>query len=266
MSIAAAVLALQLAAAPALSAPAIPLSPAEQRYVAARDAQLARFAKADLSDERVGQEQRRARAELERQLRAIVGAVRVTGITGPGRINLEGLAPGEGAGMPDGLRFDWRGDTLFVGTRGLVDRYLAAARARGTPPSDMALAADALISDAGFMEYLEVPVRRGAGMDRAGAWLGIATQAVVNDPPSLLLVHVARGARVYLVAAPLRPAVAPIAACQAIMARDPNAYEPFVRCYAEALPRGAEFRALIRRAQAIVDAIEADPGAGPAGR
>src|SRR5438093_12311634 len=77
-----------------------------------------------------------ALAELEKQLKAIVGPVNVEGFPKEGKINLETLQNGDlGFGQVDGLRFSAKQEYLFVTTDNILKKYLT-----GQPklPKDLA--------------------------------------------------------------------------------------------------------------------------------
>src|SRR5262249_22680549 len=109
----------------------------EDAYVAARDAYTKTLQKLDTpnpnpavaSDDKFLKAQDAARADLEKQLRAIVGPVSVKGFTGAGKINLESLIEGyEDYGKLDGMVFAGPDDKtqLVVTTTGLLGRWLKA--------------------------------------------------------------------------------------------------------------------------------------------
>ena len=78
----------------------------EDRYIATRDAAIARFTPemAPKLGDKVVQEEEAARTELERQMRVIVGPVEIAGL-GPGKLSLGSLYTGDlGFGSLDGLR------------------------------------------------------------------------------------------------------------------------------------------------------------------
>lgn len=244
-------LALQVAAAPA---PA--LSASEQRYLDARDAANARFAKADSADG----EQDRVLTQLTDQLREIIGPVRLTGIDGPGKAAYDGF---EGVGsteMADGLRFDWRGSYLFVTTRALFARTATTTRPRHGRAVDEALFSYTVFTDAAYMKFAEVPVRHGSSVELAQASVGLVAQDIGAWPPDTLVLQVIRGNRVYLVGTSLSPPLEQVPTCAAKCGHcgDQPAFDAYRRCVGAVLPTRPSFAAVVRRAQVIVDALQAD--------
>lgn len=267
-----------------LAAPAGPAAPAPVRtYLAVRDAYVRDLAAK--GDAATDAQERRARADLEKRLRAIVGPVRLPGLAGEGKLNLETLREDElGFGQLDGLRFEWGADTtLLVTTRPLLDAYLAAdARL----PADLAAVARSpaafedffrrvFSADVAFPWFGDVPVR-GAGVELALAALALPAQDLGPWPPTELAVVVVTGERVLVARSTLRPPPEQLAACEAewtageakadaaraagASGRDQDrhredAFDAYRRCYARELPGRPAFAAIARRAQELVDRL-----------
>src|SRR5262245_47731206 len=86
----------------------------EDTYIAARDQHVAKLTELDkpsdtpagTPDERMQKAEEAARADLEQQLRKIIGRVAVKGFDGDGKLNIDSLTPGyEGFGKLDSLAF-----------------------------------------------------------------------------------------------------------------------------------------------------------------
>lgn len=111
--------------------PAACAATAEDAYIAARDAAIAKIKglAAKESADVTGKAQERARADLERRLQEIVGDLDAEGFRRKGALNLESLSRSDvGFGMLDGLRFV-KGDSgpqIVLTTDGLLDRWLRA--------------------------------------------------------------------------------------------------------------------------------------------
>jgi hypothetical protein len=244
-------LALQVAAAPA---PA--LSASELRYLDARTAANARFASAAPADS----ESDRVLTQLTSQLREVIGPVSLAGAVGPGEAAYGGF---EGVGsteMADGLVFDWRGSRLFVTTRALFARTAGATRPAAGRTVDEALFTYTVFTDAAYMAFAEVPVRHGSSIELARASVGLVAQDIGAWPPDTLVVQVFRGARVYMVGTRLSPPLEQVATCKTKCGHcgDQPAFDAYRRCVGAVLPTRPSFAAVVRRAQAIVDALQAD--------
>jgi len=103
---------------------------AEDRYIAERDRAIRQFGDGAVDDAKTDAEAK-ARAGLERQMRAIVGPVAPPGF-GDGALNLSTLFKGDqGFGTLDGLVFraEERKRELVVTTRTLLTRWLAGHKA-----------------------------------------------------------------------------------------------------------------------------------------
>lgn len=251
MSLPVAVLAIQVAAAavPALSA-------SEQRYLDARIAANARFANADPADI----EPNRVLIQLTSRLREIIGPVSLAGIDGPGKAAYDGF---EGVGsteMADGLSFDWQGSHLFVTTRALFARTAAATRPTPDRTVDEALLTFTVFTDAAYMAFADVPVRHGSSIELARASVGLVAQDIGAWPPDTLVVQVLRGDRVYMVGTSLSPRLEQVPTCEAKCGRcrDQAAFDAYRRCVGAVLPTRPSFAAVVRRAQAMVDALQAE--------
>jgi hypothetical protein len=259
--------------------PAPKLSAMEQRYIEVRDAATARFAKG----EGPGAAERQAMDGLEAQLGAIVGPVRASGLTGPGKLAYEGFwGVGSTPAVADGVVFSWRSDTLFVTTRALYTRSAAAAHSNGVRPADEMISRTVIGGHAAYVTFADLPVRKGASTERVRATVGVATQDDGPWPPNYLVVQLERGERVFVVGASLKPPLEQVAECEHQFNADwrkiasgtgdterlrAGVYGNYRRCVGATLPSRPSFTAALARAQAIVDQLEAGDGAGPpAGR
>ncbi|BDG01550.1 hypothetical protein [Anaeromyxobacter oryzae] len=245
-------LALHVAAFPAPSA-------SEQRYLDARAAANIRCA-----DGGMEKDQDRARAELASQLRAIIGPVRLAGIQGPGAPAYDGFWGVGSTEMADGLLFKWQSSTLFVTTRALFAHTVATTKSFDYRTVDEVLVSATVIGDAAYTSFTEVPVRHGPSTQRARASVGLVAQDIGPWPPATLVVQVERGNRIYVVSTDLSPGLEQITACEAKWGprREDAAFDAYRRCVGAALPTRPSFAAVVRRAQAIVDALQQDDPPG----
>jgi hypothetical protein len=269
-----------------------PRSP-EDRYIATRNAALARFTPkmAPKLGDKVVQEEETARAELERQMRAIIGPVEINGL-GPGKLSLGSLYEGDiGFGTLDGLMFnseDYK-TAIVVTTRSLFMRWL---RAHKTPKDD-ALPQDpekafrietfyfrAMMSDAAILRFAEVPLGAAAARP-AYAMLDARSQDDTPYAADEVFVAAIKGDRVFVGHAPVEPNVV-VPACSAareatmkkieaesnangndqagrdrINALGGKAETDFLKCFAVAAPKQAAFADVVKRAQELYDRMPA---------
>jgi hypothetical protein len=205
----------------------------EDAYIAARDAYTKKLEPLDkpnpnpaaASDDAFLKAQDAARADLEQQLRAIVGPVAVKGFSGAGKINLESLISGyEDFGKLDGLTFAGPDDKtqLVVTTTGLLDRWLKAHRKwwndNNVPQRvDAALKSgsfytQAIGNGAAVMPYVQLPMP--AGGKPVAALLVARAQDIGPRAPDELIVSAMRGKRLYVLSTPAAAKMTMIPACE----------------------------------------------------
>src|SRR5438128_4327194 len=99
----------------------------KEKYVEIRDNFISEFEKSIVADWMTAMKKdEHALAELEKQLKGIVGQVNVEGFPKKGKINLLTLQKDYGFGQVDGLRFSSKQEYLFVTTDNILKKYLAA--------------------------------------------------------------------------------------------------------------------------------------------
>ncbi len=266
---------------------------ATDSYIAAREAYVAAFDALEnagpLTDDFYAKYDA-ALADLGRRLEPIVGKVALKGYSAAGKASLDSLiSTDEGFGLLDGLVFasqDGKGEVL-VTTDELFHRWLAE---HGDLPhaAAEALKADlfftrALITDSNVESYAELPVA-AAGTSAAYAILAITTQSFGPESPDKVFVALERGGRLFLATAPAAATVTRIDACDAVAAdydarmkaaedaydnsdpRDDLLFDVYTalqeegdsayrKCFVEKAPAEKFFPALVKQAQAIVDAL-----------
>jgi hypothetical protein len=224
---------------------------AEDRYVAVRDAAIKKLkliAKSGNSDAAAKAEDA-ARADLEAQMRAILGPLAYAGF-GAGQLNLDTLSEGdEGFGMLDGLRFDAltgrngepAGATdaagryaepkahIIVTTQTLLVRWLTAHKewwgkgVKNVPQRASAALTDesfytqAISTDSAVVSLAALPITKPASASFATAMLGGGTQSEVPDAADEVFVAATAGRRVTVAYGAIEPRVK-IAACDVIRA------------------------------------------------
>ena len=212
-----------------LSAAAQAANP-DEAYIAARDAVIAKLnppgdpvAPTDAS----AKEEERARTELARQVRGLIGPLNVKGFAGEGIYNVGSLFKGDmESGILDGLSFVRGKDVrLVVTTTGLADRWIKSpdglAADDGAVPPDLraALKLDlfytrATSADAAASNFGELPVTTPAGVEFVFAMLAARRQDFGVVAPAEMLIGAIVPPRVYVVSAPLAARVKMMAPCE----------------------------------------------------
>ena len=274
----------------ALSASAVSAASPERDYLAARDAYIKAFEHGyDGGD--IDKHQR-ALADLEAQLRRIVGPTTLAGFPAEGKIHLDTLSTeDEGFGLLDGLAYaiplDDKGIdekvSVVVTTRSLFEAWLRAHKTKwwgqNPLPQDLqaALKADdfyrqALSTDAAVVIYAQLPVAKPSWARTAFAVLATRTQDLVGSAPSEMDIVVMGSERVYVVTAKTEVAVGPIAACDTIRQRykaradavrsgslatqlEAQGMRAFMQCYATRARDAGGFAAAVKQAQALIDLL-----------
>jgi hypothetical protein len=203
----------------------------EETYLAARDAYIAKFNPSkdpsSVSDA-LAKEEEGARADLTRQLRAIVGPLNVSGYAGDGEFAIATLFRGDiGFGTLDGLTFSAPKDAnLVVTTRGLLERWVRDhkdwwnASVANVPQDPIAALqteafyTQAISADAAVARFAEFPISKPANADVAYAMLVMRRQDIGPGSPDEVLVGVLSGARLYIVSVPASAEIKLMPACE----------------------------------------------------
>lgn len=205
----------------------------EDNYIAARDAAIQKItALEDAKEgERASQEHDRAFADLQQQMRGIIGPVAIKGLAATGKLNLSTLSSGdEGFGMLDGLVFASADDkiSVIVTTESLFGRWLVGHKdwwgdkianvpqtAREALVSDM-FYSQAIQTDAAVMKFARLPVGKPANATFTFAMLAARSQDNSPPTPDEIFVAVVQGVRIYIADAPVERKFAEIPACNQI--------------------------------------------------
>ena len=267
----------------------------EESYLAARDGYIKALRHSDTDADL--ERHNAALADLETQLRAIIGPIAIEGFASDGKIHLDGLIAGdEGFGLIDGLVFAGADDKarLVVTTPTLFDKWLRAHRdwwPENPLPQDLNAAlrdddfyTQGLSADSAFVTYAEIPVARPAWATIAFAMLATRTQDLVGPVPDEINIFVRGADRVFIVTAKTTIRAGPIAACDALRkqleqkaatarvaseaagGKDEALNDKFDRltreaeraqpsCFGTRARQQAFFPALVRQAQALIDAL-----------
>ncbi len=208
----------------------------EEAYIAARDAAIAKI-KADEAADKHGpmdptsnkiiDEDNRALASLEQQMRAIVGPVVIKGMTSDGKINLDTLNESfEGFGMLDGLVYGGLDDKtrVIVTTDSMFKRWLrdwwdepGSAPQLSDAAKNNNFYTHAILTDAAVVRFADMPIRKPAGASFAYAMLAARTQKrCAAESRRDFCAGGRRAARFFLPTRENSARFGPIAACDAI--------------------------------------------------
>jgi hypothetical protein len=198
--------------------------------LAARDRYIAKFKPADNDaqvDDRVVGEEASARADLEGQLRTIIGPSNPKGFAGPGKSNLASLVAGDlDFGQLDGVVYASQDDKahVIVTTNVLFENWLRVHKdwwpgLKNVPQQvNAALTSDAfytqaLSTEAAVSQYAVLPIAKPAQATFAFAMLGARSQDLGPWTPEELFVAVVAGGRVFVVSAGANAEIKPMPAC-----------------------------------------------------
>jgi hypothetical protein len=249
----------------------------EDRYLHARDAFIQRFKS---SKTPVDDEDGKALAELQTQLRSIIGSINAPDFPKDGTINLETLQQDGGLDQVDGLRFYSKNDVLFVTTTGLLKSYAATHKALPQSLTDI-WRSDELFSkifdwDSAFMRFAELPVKSRGDQSTSRAFLVLNAQDTGPYVPNTVIVVAVQGDRVALIKSDARPQPTQIPACvkewdryeaKATAARDKKAFDESNRledqgftayrtCFGDAVATEAFYSSLVSQAQSMMARLQ----------
>ena len=204
----------------------------EEKYFEARDNFIREFEKASDPIEVLDEKDRHALAELEKQLKSIVGPVNVEGFPKEGKINLETLEKGDlGFGQVDGLRFSSEQEYLFVTTDNILKKYLAGEPNLPKDSADLFKTGEfytlAFSGEAAVTYFAEIPVKSPNGKSYVCAFLGLIAQDIGPFIPKAIFVLVTNGNRILAVQSPAAAEITEIRQCR-------NEWEKFDKKRADA--------------------------------
>ena len=221
----------------------------EDRYIAARDAAIAKISKLydGKKDDEAAKAEKTADADLLAQMKAILAEPDRKGF-GPAKLNLDAYSQGdEGFGLLDGLRFDaLTGENgekagangadgkyvepkahIIVTTQTLFERWLRehkdwwGKKIKNVPQQmaaalrDEAFYTQAIPTDAAVVSFNELPIARMASAPLASALLGGRTQDSAPNAADEVFVAAVSNGKVYVAYSSIKPKVE-IPACVAI--------------------------------------------------
>jgi hypothetical protein len=273
------------------SAHAAPVS-SEDRYIAARDAAIAKISK--LYDDSKGDEATKAEeaatTDLLAQMKAILAEPDRQGF-GSAKINLGSFYKGdEDFGTLDGLRFDSllgengqkAGSTgkdekyvepkshIVVTTQTIFERWLRAHKdwwgknIKNVPQqmakalSDESFYTQAISNGSAVVKFSSLPIAKPAGATFAHAMLAGRTQSEIPDSADEVIVAAIANGKVYVAEGSIAPKVK-IAACIAQKKAEPmdeNVREKseaaYARCFSQRAAKELSFAAATKQAQALL--------------
>jgi hypothetical protein len=204
----------------------------EESYLASKKRYVEKFKKledAEQMNDRALKEEERARLDLEKQLREVVGPLALKGFSGPGKISLETLFSEDvGANQLDGLVYSSDDNAqAVVTTESLLQSWLRARKPDWPNPKaapteiPQALKSEdfytlALSSDAAVSKYAEILLEKPANAAFAFALLDARSQDTPPRIPNELIVSVVREGKVFLTTAPAKAKIDSIPACDKI--------------------------------------------------
>ncbi len=229
-----------------------------------------------------------ALAELEKQLKAIVGPVNVEGFPKKGKINLLTLQKDYGFGQVDGLRFSSKQEYLFVTTDNILKKYLAE---QPKLPKDLAELSKTgefylrvITAESAVTYFAEIPVKSANGKSYVRAFLGLTAQDIGPFIPKDIFVFVTNGNRILAVQSPAATEITEIPQCRNEWERfakkssdamevyrssglnnqkasdesvqyEEQGFEAYQRCYDREAKNQKFFASLKKQAQSIVDRL-----------
>jgi len=261
----------------------------EEKYFETRDNFIRQFEKSIDPDWMTAMKKdEHALAELEKQLKAIVGPVNVEGFPKKGKINLLTLQQDYGFGQVDGLRFSAKQEYLFVTTDNILKKYLA-----GQPklPKDLAELSKtgefylrAITAESAVTYFAEIPVKSANGKSYVRAFLGLTAQDIGPFIPKDIFVFVTNRNRILAAQSPAATEITEIPQCRNEWERfakkssdamevyrssgfknqkasdesvqyEEQGFEAYQRCYDREARNQKFFASLKKQAQSIVDRL-----------
>lgn len=204
----------------------------EDNYIVARDDFIAKFNPPGdpvAPSDAVSKEEEGARADLRKQLQALIGPLNVRGFSGEGAYNVGSLFRGDiEFGTLDGLTFEAKDAQLVVTTDGLLERWVKSRDGLGVedgaqPPSDAqaALRLDtfytrAMSTDAAVSNYGDLPVTTPSNAGFVHAMLAARRQDFGPVAPDEIVIGMIAAQRAYVLSLPLDAKLTMIPACEAL--------------------------------------------------
>ncbi len=260
----------------------------EDRYVASRDAAIKKLKPlydTGRMDDAGTKAEDAARADLEAQLRTILGPLHYTGF-GSGKLNLGSLYEGdEGFGSLDGLRFEAKigvnGETaggkdkhgnyiepkahIVVTTQTMFARWLRAHKdwwdkSANNVPQQISAALEnenfytqAFSTGSAVVKFSDLPIATPGSTTFAYAMLAARTQSEIPEAADEVYVSALANGKVYVAYSSIEPKVH-IPACDAVRTDfSKKSEDAFKRCFSERAPKQAAFGEAKKQAQSLLE-------------
>jgi len=260
----------------------------EDRYVASRDAAIKKLKPlydAGGMDDAATKAESVARADLEAQLRAILGPLDYAGF-GSGKLNLGSLYDGdEGYGSLDGLRFESKigenGEAaggkdkdgnyieakahIIVTTQTMFAGWLRAHKdwwGKGTNNVPQQISAalksedfytQAFSTGSAVVKFNDLPIAAPGSATFAYAMLAGRTQSEIPKAADEAYISALANGKVYVAYSSIEPKVR-IPACDAVRTDfDEKSEDVFKRCFSERAPKQAAFGEAKKQAQSLLE-------------
>ena len=260
----------------------------EEKYFEIRDNFIRQFEKASVPIDVLDEKDKHALAELDKQLKPIIGPVNVEGFPKEGKINLLTLQKDYGFGQVDGLRFSAKQEELFVTTDNILKKYLAGQRELPKTWLNFLRLVSFMFAPLRrkrLLRTLEIPVKSANGKSYVHAFLGLTAQDIGPFIPKDIFVFVTNGNRILAVQSPAATEITEIPQCrnewekfakkkadamevyrssglnnekafdEAVHQYEQQGFEAYQRCYDREAKNQKFFDSLKKQAQSIVDRL-----------
>jgi hypothetical protein len=247
----------------------------EATYLAARDkaiAEIKALQDAKTSESAIQAVEDKATADLQKQLKDLIGPVAIEGFASPDHLNIA-LREEQGYGELDGLAsYGKDNQTFVVTTRSLTQKWLEASakdndKTRRQPTAIDAAArgedfySGSLYTDVTFSKYADLPLAKPAGADLVVAALGGLSQGFEAELPDTIVATIVRGDRVFVASVPRKTPIGKIRACAPLWAKaqhdgladtDSSAAKNYRACFSQHAPKEGSFAGLTKEVQSLV--------------
>lgn len=255
---------------------------AEDRYIASRDAAIAKISKLydDSKGDEAGKAEEAATTDLLAQMKAILAEPDRRDYS-PAKVNIGSYYKGdEDFGTLDGLRFEsligengqktgFSGkdgkdgkyiepkSQIVVTTEKMFERWLRAHKefpqVTTKALGDESAYTRVISNGSAVVKFAPLPIAKPSGATFAFAMLAGRTQSEMPNAAAEVIVAAIANGKVYIAEGSIAPKVT-VAACVAQKKAKPDDDEAYARCFSQHAPREASFKQAIAQAQALLTA------------